>query len=121
MILKYRVYQNQYKDIGEFYDFITPNTFLCALVECLQTNTIKIDETDITAIKNYKINAISELNNILIKLGADDDAILDANNFNIDMLEDIPVINDLSAIYRAIKKDLTHIEIIEKFCLSDPK
>ena len=119
MILKYYIYQNQYKDIGEFYDFITPNTFLYALAECLRNNTIIIDETDITAIDNYKLNAIAELNNILLKLGADDDAVIDAGNFNIDMLEDVPIVNDKTAIYDAIKKDLVNIAIIEKYYTKD--
>lgn len=121
MILKYYIYQNQYKDIGEFYEFITPNTFLYALAECLRDNTIILDEMDIIAVDNYKLNAISELNNVLVKLGADDDAILDVNTFNIDMLEDIPAVNDTTAIYNAIQKDLQNIAIIEKYYPNDPK
>lgn len=115
MILKYFNYQNQYKGIGEYYKLITPNTLLEAIVECLKANKLKLDEIDIIAIESYREKAIFELLNVLDKLGADAGAISDANTFNVEMLEKIPVTNELTAIYNTIKIDLENIAIIQKY------
>ena len=123
MILKYFNYQNQYKGIGEYYKLITPNTLLEAIVECLEANKLKLDEIDIIAIESYREKAIFELINVLDKLDADAGAISDANTLNVEMLEKIPVTDELTAIYNTIKIDLQNIAKIRKYynLCSDPK
>lgn len=115
MILKYFSYQNQYKGIGEYYKLITPNTLLEAIVECLEAKKLKLDEIDIIAIESYQEKAIFELLNVLHKLDVNAGAISDANTLNIEILEKIPVTNELTAIYNAIQMDLKNIAIIQKY------